>query len=104
MSPVKGLLARIEKCTALGRPVICIEWLARGHGSTFADCLPVLRQHCAGAINWGLVSGKTQTIYPWGWNKDKGEPAIYHHDMFHKDGRLFYPDEEREIRRSNGGI
>jgi hypothetical protein len=99
MAPEKGLLARIEKCKAPGRPVICTEWLARGHGSTFADCFPVFRQHCAGAINWGLVSGKTQTIYPWGWNKDKGEPAIYHHDLFHKGGTLLHPEEEQIIRR-----
>jgi hypothetical protein len=100
MAPEKGLLARIEKCKALGRPVICTEWLARGAGSTFAACLPVFRQHCAGAINWGLVSGKTQTIYPWGWSESKGEPPIYHHDIFRKDGTFLYPSEEQDICRA----
>jgi hypothetical protein len=99
MAPAKGLLARIEKCKARGRPVICTEWLARGHGSTFADCFPVFRQHCAGAINWGLVAGKTQTIYPWGWNKDKGEPPVCHHDIFKKDGTLLHPEEADQITR-----
>ncbi len=98
MAPDKGLLDRIEKCKAAGRPLICTEWLARGHGSTFADCLPVFRQHCAGAINWGLVSGKTQTIYPWGWSEDKGEPAVYHHDIFNPDGTLLHPEEQEYMR------
>jgi len=101
-APEKGLLERIETCNASGRPLICTEWLARGHGSTFADCLPVLREHCAGAINWGLVSGKTQTIYPWGWSKDKGEPTLCHHDIFNKDGTLLHPKEEEPILRGNG--
>jgi len=94
------LLSLIEKCKAGGWPVICTEWLARGTGSTFANCLPVFRQHCAGAINWGLVSGKTQTIYPWGWNAEKGEPPVYHHDIFQPDGSFLYPTEEQDIRQS----
>ncbi|MDT8390615.1 MAG: 1,4-beta-xylanase [Lentisphaeria bacterium] len=98
MAPEKGLLKRIETCAATGRPLICTEWLARGHGSTFADCLPVFRKHCAGAINWGLVSGKTQTIYPWGWSQDKGEPPVYHHDIFNPDGTLLYPHELDDLR------
>lgn len=98
-APEKGLLGKIEKYSEAGRPMVCSEWLARGHGSTFAACLPVLRERCAGAINWGLVSGKTQTIYPWGWNESKGEPSVYHHDIFNADGSLFYPEEESDIRR-----
>lgn len=93
----KGLLERIERCKAPGRPAICTEWLARGHGSTFATCLPIFRKQCAGAINWGLVSGKTQTIYPWCWSKEKGEPPVYHHDIFNPDGTLLYPEEQADI-------
>lgn len=85
-------------CRQLGRPVICSEYMARTRGSTFAACLPFLREHCIGAINWGLVSGKTQTIYPWGWNDEKGEPAVYFHDIFNRDGSFLYPDEEETIR------
>jgi hypothetical protein len=98
MAPEKGLLDRIEKCKAPGRPLICTEWLARGAGSTFAASFPVLRKHCAGAINWGLVAGKTQTIYPWGWNAAKGDPAVCHHDIFKPDGSLLHPSEESEIQ------
>ena len=89
----------IDKFQAAGRPIICTEWLARGNGSTFADCLPVLRKHCAGAINWGLVSGKTQTIYPWGWSEEKGDPPVWFHDVFNPDGSFLYPEEEGHIRR-----
>lgn len=97
-APESGLRDRIEQCAAYGRPMICSEYLARGHGSTFADSLPVMRALCKGAINWGLVSGKTQTIYPWGWNESKGEPPVYHHDVFNPDGTLLYPDERDDIR------
>ena len=96
------LNARIEKCAAAGRPMICSEWLARAYGSTFQDCLPVMKEKCIGAINWGLVDGKTQTKYPWGWKKEKGEPPVWHHDIFNTDGSLFYPEEEDVIRKVLG--
>ena len=99
-APDKGLLRMIEECGALERPMICTEYMARGPGSTFAACLPVLKARCAGAINWGLVSGKTQTIYPWGWNAEKGEPPVYFHDVFNADGSFLYPGEEADIREA----
>jgi hypothetical protein len=99
-APEKGLLAMVENSKTLGRPVICTEYMARSNGSTFAACLPVLRAHCAGAINWGLVSGRTQTIYPWGWSEEKGEPPVCFHDIFNPDGTFLYPGEERVIRET----
>ena len=39
--------------------------MARGNGSTFDESLPVAKKYNAGAINWGLVAGKTQTYLPW---------------------------------------
>ncbi|MBR2632337.1 MAG: endo-1,4-beta-xylanase [Lentisphaeria bacterium] len=94
-NPPAELLERINfvRYIASGRPVICSEYMARTIGSTFASCLPLLRENNVGAINWGLVSGKTQTIYPWGWNKDKGVPAPYFHDVFHADGSFLHPEE-----------
>ena len=88
----------IEECLGYGRPVICPEYKARSPGSTFETCTPVLKRSGVGAINWGLVSGKTQTIYPWGWNKDKGEPPVLFHDIFNPDGSFLYPEEEAHIR------
>ena len=46
--------------------MICAEYMSRGTGSTFQASLPILQKYNIGAINWGLVSGKTQTIYPLG--------------------------------------
>jgi hypothetical protein len=54
----------------LRRPLICTEYMARTNGSTFRTILPVARSYDVGAINWGLVQGKTQTYYPWdSWRK-----------------------------------
>ncbi|MBO7153654.1 MAG: endo-1,4-beta-xylanase [Lentisphaeria bacterium] len=94
-NPPAEMLERINfvRYIASGRPVICSEYMARTIGSTFASCLPLLRENNVGAINWGLVSGKTQTIYPWGWNKDKGVPTPYFHDVFHADGSFLHPEE-----------
>ncbi len=80
---------------ASGRPVFCTEYMARTAHSTFGGCLPVFRELGIGAINWGLVSGKTQTVYPWGWNAEKGEPKLPFHDVFHPDGSFLVPAEEK---------
>ena len=53
--------ARIKSLQPLGRPIICTEYMARGAGSTFDGSLPIAKQYHVGAINWGLVAGKTQT-------------------------------------------
>ncbi len=96
--PPQQLAERIASLTVHGRPLFCSEYMARGQGSTFAYSLPILKRYNIGAINWGLVSGKTQTIYPWKWTKEKGEPDILFHDVFHPDGTLLYPIEEAAIK------
>ncbi len=48
------------------RPIICTEYMARSAGSTFDGVLPIAKKHHVGAINWGLVIGKTQTNFPVG--------------------------------------
>lgn len=83
----------VMRYLAKGRPVICTEYMARPSGSTFADCLPIMQNADITAINWGLVAGKTNTIYPWNWTADKGEPELYFHDVFHTDGTPLYPEE-----------
>ncbi|MHC4986242.1 MAG: glycoside hydrolase 5 family protein [Planctomycetota bacterium] len=90
-------IGRME-AAADGRPIICTEYMARGMGSTFYTSLPILRAHHIGAINWGLVTGKSQTIYPWNWDESKGEPEIYFHDILRADGSFLYPAEESVIR------
>ena len=92
-----------KKVVALSRyhrPLICTEYMARSAGSTFESTLPIARKHDVGAINWGLVQGKTQTIYPWdSWQKPYDhEPTPWFHDIFRTDGRPYDPKETALIR------
>jgi len=58
------LAAVIKSLASHGRPLLCTEWLARSVGST-VDLLSVFKEAGVGAINWGLVDGRTQTRFPW---------------------------------------
>jgi hypothetical protein len=73
-------------------------------GSTFAAILPILKEK-VGAYNWGFVSGKTQTIYPWdSWEKTyMVEPTPWFHDIFRKDGSSYDPAETNLIRKLTQG-
>lgn len=86
----------VEWLRASGRPVICTEYMSRGSGSTFETILPYLQEQRVGAINWGLVSGRSQTIFPWdSWKKQyTEEPKLWFHDVFRKDGT---PYDAKEI-------
>jgi len=76
------------------RPILCTEWLARPVGSRVATHLPIFREEDVGCYNWGLVSGRTQTVHPWGDRPGAPEPAVWHHDLLHPDGSAF---DDREI-------
>ncbi len=91
-----AFIERMEhiKYIADGRPVICSEYVARSAGNTFKECLPILRKNNIGAINWGLVSGKTQTIYPWASLVGKVPEGVPFHDIFNQDGSLLIPEEQ----------
>jgi alpha-galactosidase len=97
-----GTKKRVETLRTFGRPLICTEYMARSYGSRFENILPILRAENVGAMNWGLVSGRTQTIYPWGSREGSPEPAIWHHDIFHPDGRPYSEGEVRVIRKAAG--
>ena len=97
--PVRHLASTIQKLEGYDRPMICTEYMARTEGSTFEFCLPLLTRHGIGAINWGLVAGKSNTIYPWGWSADKGDPPVWFHDIFRPDGSMLYPHERELITR-----
>jgi hypothetical protein len=84
------------------RPLLCTEYMARGAGSTFDTILPIAHRYRVGAINWGLVAGKSQTYLPWdSWQRPyvSDQPAIWFHDVFHADGTP-YRQREVEIIRS----
>jgi hypothetical protein len=99
--PPDKILASIHSLRRFQRPVICTEYMARPRGSTFAAVLPVLKQEKVGAYNWGFVSGKTQTIYPWdSWEKEyTAEPPLWFHDIFRPDGKPYDVRETDLIRR-----
>jgi hypothetical protein len=98
------LRSRIEGLKKLGRPVLCTEYMARGHRSTFRGDLPVLKQSGVAAWSWGLVNGKSNTIYPWdSWKKAyAAEPKIWFHDIFRADGTPFSKTETDLIRQLTG--
>lgn len=82
------------------RPLICTEYMARTRGSLFSNILPLLKKEKIGAINWGLVAGKTNTIYAWDTPMPTGEePPVWFHDIFRPDGSP-YKDEEIELIKS----
>lgn len=77
----------INKLLVYGRPLICTEYMARKLGSRFDNIMPILKRQKIGAINWGLVTGKTNTKYAWGEViSDGSEPQLWFHDIFRKDG------------------
>jgi hypothetical protein len=66
----------IELLKTHGRPLICTEYMARPRNSRFISIFPLLKKQNVGAINWGLVDGKTNTKYQWDVPvADGGEPV-----------------------------
>ena len=93
----------IEFLKMHGRPLICTEYMARTRNSTFATILPLLKKYNVGAINWGLVAGKSNTIYAWDTPmKEGGEPALWFHDIFRPDGTPYKQEEVEVIKQVNG--
>jgi hypothetical protein len=95
--------AEIDRLKKLGRPLICSEYMARKNGSLFQTILPMLKKENVGAINWGFVSGKTNTIYAWGTPMPTGEePQLWFHDILRKDGTPFSNNEVETIKQLTG--
>lgn len=97
--------ARIRELQQFQRPIICTEYMARGAGSTFDESLPIAKKYRVGAVNWGLVKGKTQTYLPWdSWKHPYvlEQPTVWFHDVFYEDGTP-YRRREVEIIRDLAG-
>jgi hypothetical protein len=93
--PEKAHQETIDTLRKYGRPLICTEYMARVRNSTFFNIMPMLKKENVGAINWGLVSGKTNTIYAWDTPMPDGaEPKVWFHDIFRPDGR---PYSQKEV-------
>ena len=94
--------ARVRQLQTYGRPIICTEYMARSVGSSFDLILPLALKDHVGAINWGLVNGKTQTNFPWdSWQRPYVllQPPVWFHDVFYPDGRPYRPHETNLIRK-----
>jgi len=96
-----SLESQIRDLKHFGRPVVCTEWMRRPL-STFATHLHIFRREGVGCLQWGLVTGKTQTIFPWGSQPGDPEPAVWFHDLFHADGTPFDPAEIEIIKAHTG--
>ncbi len=87
------------------RPILCTEYMARPMGSTFEAILPIAKKHHVGAINWGLVAGKTQTYLPWdSWEHPyvTTQPPVWFHEVFQTDGKPYREQEATLIRELTG--
>ncbi len=98
----KTIMEFITPLKAHGRPILCTEYMARPRGSTFHDILPILQRERIGAISFGLVAGKMNTIYPWGSKEGSPEPKVWFHDIFRPDGTPFDPAEIVLIKQLAG--
>jgi hypothetical protein len=96
-----SMKAEIDSLRAYHRPLLCSEYMARKYGSKFSNIIPLLKKEKVGAINWGLVKGKTNTIYAWDdkSHTDGSEPELWFHDIFRPDGTPFSKTEFDLIRK-----
>ncbi|MEM9622126.1 MAG: 1,4-beta-xylanase, partial [Pseudomonadota bacterium] len=71
-------------------------------GST-VDLLEVFAQRQVGAINWGLVDGRTQTRFPWrSWQEQVADDEPWFHELLHADGTPYADWEAAHFRRFSG--
>lgn len=98
---LKEVIATLKE---YGRPLLCTEYMARANESQFDPSLSIFKEAKIGAYNWGFVSGKSQTIYPWdSWTKTyDAEPEVWFHDIFRKDGSAYRQPEVDYIRKVTG--
>jgi len=101
----EGFENRVHQLAQFHRPMICTEYMARGAGSTFDTILPLAKKYHVGALNWGLVKGRSQTFLPWdSWQRPYVlvEPTVWFHDVFYENGTP-YREREVEILRTMTG-
>ena len=100
-SDMEVVKEKIHQLENYNRPLLCTEYMARTNDNTFEKVMPILKENNIAAINWGLVSGKSNTIYPWSSWREKmtEEPKIWFHDIFRPDGTPYSREEVDFIRK-----
>lgn len=77
--------------------------MARRNNSLFSNTMPLLKKNGVGAINWGLVAGKSNTKYAWDEPiPDGSEPPLWFHEIFRPDGTPYKQDEVDLIKSLTG--
>jgi hypothetical protein len=95
--------AAIDTLKLLNRPIVCSEYMARRNNSLFTNIMPLLKANNIGAINWGLVAGKSNTKYAWDEPiADGSEPKLWFHEIFHPDGTPYKQEEVDTIKSLTG--
>jgi hypothetical protein len=93
----------IDTLEKYGRPLICTEYMARLRDSRFDNIMPLLKNQNIAAINWGLVAGRTNTMYAWDTPIPSGEePKVWFHDIFRPNG-VPYDEKETALIKSLTG-
>ena len=101
----EGFEERIHELQQFHRPMLCTEYMARGAGSTIDTILPLAKKYRVGAINWGLVKGRSQTYLPWdSWQRPYvlEHPTIWFHDLFYEDGKPYRQQEIKLMKQLTG--
>jgi hypothetical protein len=97
----EDFVTRVKWLEAMGRPLLCTEFMARPAGSTFQAILPPAKEHKVAAFCWGLVRGKTQTHLPWDqWESPRTDlpKDAWFHDIFDEAGAPYDPAEVEFLR------
>lgn len=93
----------LKKMSGDDRPLICTEYMARTRGCKFQNVMPILKKNNVGAINWGFVAGKTNTIFAWDAPlPNVKEPKVWFHDIYRQDGTPFDKAEIKCIKSLTG--
>lgn len=90
---LEPLAHQVEELRAVGRPLVCTEWLARGLGSVPETHLPWFARERIGCFHWGLVNGRTQTHLPWPGFEALATDGRWHHDLMRSDGAPYAAKE-----------
>lgn len=87
------------------RPLFLTEFMARTPGSTFEGILPMAKREKIASYCWGLVAGRSQTLFPWdSWANPYIEvpPDPWFHDVFHTDGTPYRESEVDFLKNITG--
>jgi hypothetical protein len=96
----KETAAFIEMLKQYNRPMVCTEYMGRPR-STFQGALPLFKKDRIGAMNWGLVARSDKSAHP-GQKPEEIKAGIWYHNIFHRDGTPYDPEEITFIKKMTG--